>query len=148
MTNTTNTSQAITNARMLGHMMNIPSGSYLKINATIADLDSTGTTYVKSGSNLTINIPQGFSKVNYTSWTGFLEPAKRQFYDGSTQITAELSQNVGDIPTEAKIIQFEAFAPSVTSKKIYIMYLLADGETQNNFSIGPTGEIVLQVIPA
>ncbi|MGI0036365.1 MAG: hypothetical protein ACRD98_10910, partial [Nitrososphaera sp.] len=115
---------------------------------TIADLDSTGTTYIKSGSNLTINVPQGFSKVNVTSSSGFLTPAKRQFYDGSTQITAELDEHVGNIPTEAKVIQFEAFAPSVTSKKIYIMYILADGETQNNFSIGPVGEIVLQVKPS
>ncbi|MGH9992052.1 MAG: hypothetical protein ACREBU_08605, partial [Nitrososphaera sp.] len=148
MTNTTNASQAINNDRMLGHMINITSGSYVKFNVTIADLDSTGTTYIKSGSNLTINIPQGFSKVNVTSNTGFSAPVIRQFYDGSTQITAALNEHVGNIPTEAKIIEFEAFAPSVTSKKIYIMYLLGDGETQNNFSIGPTGEIVLQVKPS
>ncbi len=148
MTNTTNASQAINNNKMLGHKVNITSGSYVRLNLTIADLDSTGTTYIKTGSNLTINIPQGFSKVNVTSSTGFSTPVKRNFYDGSTQITAALSEDVGNIPTEAKIIQIEAFAPSVTSKKIYVMYLLADGETQNNFSIGPTGEIVLQVIPS
>ncbi|MGI0014676.1 MAG: hypothetical protein ACREBU_14735, partial [Nitrososphaera sp.] len=148
MTNTTNTSQAVSNNRMMGHLVNITSGSYVKLNVTIADLDGTGTTYIKSGSNLTINVPQGFTKVNVTSSSGFLTPAKRQFYDGSTQITAELDEHVGNIPTEAKVIQFEAFAPSVTSKKIYIMYILADGETQNNFSIGPVGEIVLQVKPS
>jgi hypothetical protein len=148
MTNTTNTSQAVSSARMLGHLVNITSGAYVRLNLTVADLDSSGTTYLKSGGNLTINVPQGFSKVNVTSHTGFSTPAKRNFYDGSTQITAELSEDVGNIPTEAKIIQVEAFAPSVTSKKIYIMYLLADGETQNSFSIGPVGEIVLQVKPA
>jgi hypothetical protein len=113
----------------------------------LADLDSTGTSYIKSGSNISINIPQGFSSVNVTSHTGFSTPVKRNFYDGSTQITAALNEDVGNIPTEAKVIQVQAYAPSVTSKKIFIMYLLADGETQNNFSIGPVGEIVLQVIP-
>jgi hypothetical protein len=147
MTNTTNTSQAVNNARMLGHKINITSGSYVRLNLTIADLDSSTTSYIKSGSNLTINIPQGFSKVNVTSYSGFSLPVKRNFYDGSTQVTAALNEHVGNIPTEAKIIQIEAFAPSVTSKKIYIMYVLADGETQNNFSVGPVGEIVLQVIP-
>ena len=147
MTNTTNSSQAVSNARMMGHLANITSGSLLKLNLTLADLDSTGTSYIKSGSNITINIPQGFSSVNVTSHTGFSTPVKRNFYDGSTQITAALNEDVGNIPTEAKVIQVQAYAPSVTSKKIFIMYLLADGETQNNFSIGPVGEIVLQVIP-
>jgi hypothetical protein len=28
---------------------------------------------------------------------------------------------------------------------MYVMYVLAQGQTQNNFSIGPLSEIVLQV---
>lgn len=147
MTNTTNTSNAVTNARMLGHKVNITSGSYVKLNVTIADLDGSTSSYIKSGSNLTINIPQGFSKVNVTSSSGFSTPVKRSFYDGSTQITAALNEHVGNVATEAKVLQFEAFAPTTTSKKLYIMYVLADGETQNNFSIGPIAEIVLQVKP-
>ena len=148
MTNTTNSSQAVSNARMMGHLSNIASGTLLKLNLTLADLDSSTSTYIKSGSNLTVNVPQGFSNVNVTSYTGFSTPVKRNFYDGSTQITAALNEDVGNIPTEAKVIQIQMFAPSVTSKKIFVMYLLADGETHNNFSIGPVGEIVLQVIPS
>jgi hypothetical protein len=149
MTNTTNTSQAVSNNRMLGHKVNITSGSYVKFNVTIADLDSSVSTYIKTGSNLTINMPQGFTKVNVTAATssGFHPAVKRNFYDGSTQITAALNEDVGNIPTEAEVMQIEAFAPSVTDKKVYIMYILADGETNANFSIGPTGEVVLQVIP-
>ncbi|HKU50310.1 MAG TPA: hypothetical protein VJP79_10190, partial [Nitrososphaera sp.] len=147
MTDTTNAATAVLNSHMLGHKVNITSGAKVKLNITLADLDSSTATYVKSGGNLTINVPQGFTKVNVTSNTGFSTPAKRNFYDGSTQITAALSEDVGNVATEAKVIQIEAFAPSVTSKKIYVMYLLADGETQNNFSVGPVGEIVLQVKP-
>jgi hypothetical protein len=147
MTNTTNTATAVIDKNMLGHKVNFTSGAKVKLNITLADLDSSTTTWIKTGSNLTINVPQGFSKVNVTSSTGFSAPLKRNFYDGSTQITAALSEDVGNVATEAKIIQLEAFAPTVTSKKIYIMYLLADGETQNNFSVGPVGEIVLQVKP-
>lgn len=147
MTNTITPANAVLDANMMGHKIDIQSGSKVKLNFTLADLDTSTSTYVKTGSNLTINVPQGFSKVNVTSSTGFSTPVKRSFYDGSTQVTAATNEDVGNVSTEAKVLQIEAFAPSVTSKKLYIVYVVADGETQNNFSVGPIAEVVIQVKP-
>ena len=56
---------------------------------------------------------------------------------------------------DARTIQFDATAPSVSSAKMYIMYILADGTATGlpafgpgNYALGPLSESVLQVCPS
>jgi hypothetical protein len=52
---------------------------------------------------------------------------------------------LGSASNQADTIQFSAKAPTISSDQMYVMYVLAEGETNNNFAIGPLSEIVLQV---
>ena len=55
------------------------------------------------------------------------------------------SSDLGDALNQADTLQFSAQAPNVANDQMYVMYVLAQGQTANNFSIGPLAEIVLQV---
>jgi len=53
-----------------------------------------------------------------------------------------MGSSVGN-PTNT--IQFSAKAPSVTTDHMYVMYILATGQANDNFSVGTVSEVVLQV---
>lgn len=113
-------------------------------NVVIADFD-VGSNYIKSNSQLIINMPRGWSVPIIDDATGFNTPIINTFGDIS-QIVATTSVDIignGD----ARTIQFRSTAPAVTSTQMYVMYVLGEGETGNNFSIGPLSEIILQVCP-
>ena len=67
------------------------------------------------------------------------------FSDGSSQIIGTLKN---DISTSGKKITFDAKAPDKTDTRMYVMYVLANGLTDNDFSVSPLNEIVLQVCPS
>jgi|SRR5581483_7284283 len=117
----------------------------------MADLDTSTSTYVKSGTRLIINVPKGFTGVTVPGGqTGFTTSVPIQYSDGSTQIVATLNQNLGDTSAEIKVLQFTVTAPAAPSppaKRIYIMHTLIDGETASGFSAGAFAEIVLVVKP-
>ena len=125
---------------------NIVPGSTQTFNIVFADLDTVNTTWIKSGAQLIINIPKGWTNVSIISYPGFVSaPTVTTFGDGSTQIIGTTTSNLGDAVNPSDTITFTAKAPNITNDQMYVMYVLAQGQTNNIFSIGPLAEIVLQV---
>ncbi|QLH04556.1 hypothetical protein C5F49_03910 [Nitrosopumilus oxyclinae] len=116
-------------------------------NIVFADLDTDDNTFIDSGGKLIINIPKEWTDVTILGGTsGFVStPSVTVFGDGSTQIIGITSSNLGTSSNVADTIQFSARAPNITNDQMYVMYVLAQGQTDNNFSVGPLSEIVLQV---
>jgi hypothetical protein len=134
------------NADMRSIRTGITPGSTQTFNIVFADLDSINTTWIKSGGQLIINVPKDWTDVQIVNNFGFTNPPSvTTFGDGSTQIIGTLSSNLGTATNQADTIQFSAKAPDITYDQMYVMYVLAQGQTTNNFSIGPLSEIVLQV---
>jgi len=112
---------------------------------TIADFSFNGNDRVSAGARLIINVPKNFTDVTIISANDFNWPIeKKTFADGSTQLIGTLSIDLDDI---ARSITFSAKAPDISTPKLYVMHVLANGKTANNFDIGPLAEIVLQVKP-
>lgn len=140
-------SGALNNNNMFAHMNDINDGNTATIHIAVTDFETSATNYVKSGAKLIINVPKDFEAVTVTSWDGFDVAAPVPFPDGSTQIVATLSENLGDIASaEAKVLRFTATAPDLTSDKVYIMHVLLDGEADDGFSAGAFAQIPLQVV--
>lgn len=134
------------NADIQSTRTGIVPGSTQTFNVVFADLDTSTSTWIKSGAQLIINVPKDWTDVQIVNNYGFVNPPTiTTFGDGSTQIIGTTSTNLGDASNQADTIQFSAKAPDVTNDQMYVMYVLAQGQTTNNFSIGPLNEIVLQV---
>ncbi|CAD6521329.1 conserved hypothetical protein [metagenome] len=134
------------NNDMRSVLTGIAPGSTQTFNIVFADLDTVNTTWIKSGGQLIINVPKDWTDVQIVNNYGFTNPPTiTTFGDGSTQIIGVLSSDLGDAGNQADTIQFSAKAPNITYDQMYVMYVLAQGQTANNFSIGPLSEIVLQV---
>jgi len=116
-------------------------------NIVFADLDTVDTTFISSGAKLIINIPRDWTEVTILPGTsGFVgTPIITTFGDGSQQIIGITSANLGTATNVADTIQFSAKSPDISNDQMYVMYVLAQGETANIFSAGPLSEIVLQV---
>lgn len=115
----------------------------------LADMDDAST-MIESNAKLIINVPKEWTDVEVTAWNGFpVEPPKTQFGDGSHQIVGTTNAQFGDTTAASSVrtITFEARAPDLPAgtDKLYVMYVLAQGDTTNGFSIGPLAEVVLQV---
>jgi len=101
---------------------------------------------------LIINVPKGWI-VNESSINGHGDfTTSYQFFDDtSSQIIGELN---ADLPSGGVTVTFNATAPIVDDNaRMYVMYLLAEGHTDNgspsdDFTIGPLQEAILQVIPS
>lgn len=134
-------------ANMLG-MVTVTQGNTVTVKASIADLDSDTGTKIDSGTKLVIDIPQDFTGVDVTSSIGFNSPCEpNPFSDGSTQISCSLSADLtGASGAAARTIEFTMTAPSVDKDKLYVLYLLADGTSNNGaFIVGPVSEYVIRV---
>jgi len=106
---------------------------------------------INAGTKLIINIPKEWTFNSIISSPGFDPiPPPITYPDGSTQIVGDLSAEIDDW-SDAKTITFTATAPSVSSTKMYIMHILADGTAEGSgsseFTVGPIAETVLQVCP-
>jgi archaellum component FlaF (FlaF/FlaG flagellin family) len=128
----------------------IPSGSTQTFNMVLADMDNDGATHLKNGEKLIINVPKNWDNVIIDSVlsSGFTmapPPIVDRHSDNSTQIIATTSQTIGNGGTDAAVLVFRADAPTVANDQMYVMYVLADGETNNNFAAGPLAEIILHV---
>jgi len=124
----------------------IPSGSIVKLNATLTDFDTGSTQYIdQDASRLIINVPRGWTNPAILNAPGFNMQPIQTFSDGSSQIVGILSS---DLSSGSEVIEFQATAPDVTSTQLYVMYILADGTTSNNDNaLGPLSEVLLQVVP-
>lgn len=136
-----NTNDIITN------MTNIKSGSLKTFNATIADFDTGLSNVISAGSRLIINIPKGWANVSILSHDGFSTPTFQTFPDTSSQIVGVLNGDITGAGGIARTIKFTAQAPPISDTQMYVMYILADGDVNNQYPIGPLVEAVLQVIP-
>ncbi len=111
-----------------------------------ADMDTSSSTEINSGAKLIINVPKSWTEVTVTGDDGFVgTPSVTQFGDFSHQIIGITSAALGSGSNVVDSITFTARAPNVSEDQLYIMYVLAQGTTSSNFSIGPLAEIVLQV---
>src|SRR3989344_3510893 len=91
-------------------------GSTQTFNIVFADLDTVNTTWIKSGGQLIINIPKGWTDIQIANNYGFVNyPSVTTFGDGSTQIIGVTSSNLGDALNQADTIQFSAKAPDITN---------------------------------
>jgi hypothetical protein len=144
---------SVTSSNMKTSRSAIAPGSTQTFNVVFADLDGVDSTYVKSGGQLVINVPKGWTDVtilnNFGFDTGANSPTIIAFGDGSNQITATLptctTTCMGSNANPSNTIQFSAKAPTVATDSMYVMYVLAIGETNSNFTLGPVSEVVLQV---
>ena len=152
-------------ADILGHFDNLKNGTKIsKFSIVLADMDENSATYIKSGARLIVNVPREWT---FNEWyggntTGFVtnalpepndEPSVRVHGDGSTQIIATTNVNIGDYdattnPTgvNTATLSFAATTPEKTNERMYIMYVLADGLTEEDKSVGPLSEVLLHVI--
>ena len=129
------------------NMTSIRSGTAITLNATLADFDTGTTNVISSGSRLIVNIPRDWTSVNVLSSTGFSTPTLQSFPDGSSQLVGVLSSDLTGAGGTARTIKFSVTAPTVTETQMYVMYILAEGDVNNEFQLGPLTEAVLQVIP-
>jgi hypothetical protein len=129
------------------NMTGIRAGTPVTFNATIADFDTGTSNVISSGSRLIVNIPKGWTNVNVLSNNGFLTPTYQSFPDGSSQIVGVLSGDVTGAGGIARTIKFTATAPAISDTRMYVMYVLAEGDINGAFQVGPLAEVVLQVIP-
>lgn len=136
---------------MLSSKTGILSGSLTTFNVVLADLEANPSNKIDDSSRLIINIPKGWV-VNEPSIDGHgdFTTSYQSFIDTSSQIIGELNADLG---SGGVTITFDATAPTVTTEQMYVMYLLADGSTDNgtpseDFGIGPLQEAILQVIPS
>lgn len=138
------------NADINSDKVGISPGSVETFNVVLADMDNDPDTKIKPNAKLIINVPREWDDVAILpSSSGFsLPPTINEFGDGSTQIVAETTSYVGDNVNNAVTLSFSAQAPTVSNDQMYVMYVLADGETDHgasSFSIGPLAEILLHV---
>lgn len=127
-------------------IIGIAPNSIRLFNVTLADMDTVSTTTINSGAKLIINIPKGWTDVTVTNSIGFVgTPSVTPFGDTSHQIVGVTSAALGSASNVADTISFTARAPNITTDKLYVMYVLAQGQTDSGFSIGPLAEVVLQV---
>jgi len=136
-------------ANIIGTITGIVEGTSVTFNASIADMDEDSSNAIKLGSRLIINVPQEWTNVVINSHGGFPFPVVNNYPDGSTQIIGTLTAELDGTGQVARTIQFTATAPDVTTAKMYVMHILAEGtaegELSSEFTIGPISETVLQV---
>jgi len=141
--------ESTSSANIITNMTGIGTGSNVILNANLADMDLDTEYGINGGSRLIINIPKEWTFNNIISHWGFDPPVVETFSDGSVQIRGALSTFLNG---GAKTIKFSITAPEVTTPKMYIMHILADGTATGKsgppaFTIGPISEAVLQVCP-
>jgi archaellum component FlaF (FlaF/FlaG flagellin family) len=135
--------------KMFASYTGVESGTTVIFNATIADFD-TGTSHkINSGSRLIIDVPKCFVDVDIIHSGGFTVSGPIEFSDGSWQIIGTLNNDLtGASGSAARTIQFSATADTFEDSRVYVMYILGDGETDGStaFTLGPISEVPVQVV--
>ena len=111
----------------------------------VLDDRNISSQHIEAGAQLIINIPKGWVVTGPITDDGFNgTPSLTIWDDDSSQIVGVLTS---DLLSGGKMITFSAIAPSPSCEKMYVMHILANGQTNNDRPIGPVSEIVLQVDP-
>ena len=127
----------------------IPSGTDVVFNATIIDYETGGHKIEDEDppgkATLIVNIPKGWTNVRVTDSTDFDSVTHTVHADGSSQLVGVISD---ELISGSETIKFYATAPTVTSAHdVCDVPMLANGVTDSDWTLGPLGEIVLQVVP-
>ena len=137
------------NGDIFSTVSGITSGSTITLYATLANYHPNSF-YEIAEAEFIINVPKGWGAPVVTRSDGFSSVNVIPSADSSHQIVATLdplNPITGNLGDEARTIQFDTVAPVVTNTQMYVMYILADGQTGNGYRVGPLAEIVLQVTP-
>lgn len=149
---------------IIGIANNIESGKVGQLfNATLADFSgqSGANDGIKAGTILVVNVPAGFrntsihassnSNLVNSSCTASTIPTITAYPDGSTQIIGCVFANIGAASGAAGIAEntlvFTTDVPFVSATAVYLIHILAQGETTTNFPIGAIAESPVVVIP-
>ena len=132
----------------------IPSNSLVTLYATLTDFD-LGSSVIESGATFVVNIPKDWiieNPVTDIDGLGDFSTVYTTWADGSSQIVGTLLADYDGtghgVNNEGLSIKFTVRAPTVTNERMYVMYLLAEGEIDaGDFTMGPLTEAVLKVIP-
>ena len=140
-------------ADIRGHRNNMTNGTSGDFIIVMADMDSNNQSFIKQDSEFIINVPREWSQPNLilANTTKIIvnatQPDIIEHNDGSWQIIGLLSEDIGDQNSkEATSISFSTTAPEEKVERLYIMYVLGNGLSENDHSVGPLSEIVLHVI--
>lgn len=144
-------------------VLGIKNGTSQQFNVTLADFEyreiingtwSPPEPKIAADARITINIPKLWNVTNSTiNGFGNFNTTYQQFFDGSSQIIAihNGTELIDGVDTDALTVQFNATAPVVNSTKLFVMYILADGQMEEtpgaNIDISPLLEVILQVVP-
>jgi len=138
----------LNNDDIISMITNIPPGTSVAFNVTLAEFETTTGAKIESlnpdKTKLIINIPKGWTNVVVKESPGYDYVKYSQFSDGSSQLVGILST---ELISGTETIKFRATAPNVSNTQMFVMYILADGVTDSGWTLGPLGEIVLQVVP-
>ena len=138
---------------------NIPSNQPFTTFVTISEnATSSPLAYVKSGTQLIVNLPKQFTNISADGQGVFTITPIVQNNVGYTQVIATLNagQNVGDAGhPNARSFSITATAPDLTGQtdpKLYVMYILGDGKATysgaaTDWQIGPLDEVIVKVTP-
>ncbi|QUC65257.1 hypothetical protein NsoK4_03110 [Nitrosopumilus sp. K4] len=143
---TNNTASPRNDNNIQSSRVGILPNSVQTFHAVLADMDLDSSTTLNSGAQLIINVPKGWTQVTVTDDSGFVgTPSVTTLGDTSNQIIGVTESPLGDATNDFGTISFTARAPNVSSDQLYVMYVLGQGTTSSNFSVGPLAEVVLQV---
>jgi hypothetical protein len=141
---------------MYGHINNMTNGTAHEFTAVMADLDHNEQSYIAAGSEFIINVPREWTDVTVDPdvlkttniWCcNATHPSIIEHSDQSIQIIGILKEDIGTGGKDAATITFSATAPEERTERLYIMYILGNGLTQDlDQSVGPLSEIILHVI--
>ncbi|HXV38882.1 MAG TPA: hypothetical protein VD699_04855, partial [Nitrosopumilaceae archaeon] len=117
------------------------------------------TNYIKSQSQLVINLPINFTLAESDATIQANSPAFSNVKhinntnNKTVQLVADLNVDVGVTVPEGKTLKFNVNAPTVASDRLYVMFVLARGTYipelvgPENAYLGPVSEILIEVKP-
>jgi archaellum component FlaF (FlaF/FlaG flagellin family) len=132
----------------------IASGSQVTLYATLTDFELDDHV-VEAGSTFVINVPKDWvieNPVTDIDGLGDFSITYNPWSDSSSQIVGTLLADYDGSGHGANLeglsIKFTVTAPTVTNERMYVMYLLAEGEVDSSdFTMGPLTEALLRVVP-
>ena len=142
----------------MGHVDNIVNGTKQTYAVTLADMDENTNTAIQAGAEIIINVPRDWGNVtafiNSTNinWVPNIdpelaEPSIKKHGDGTWQIIATTNKPLGNATNpDTATVWFTALAPEKEFENMHVMYVLGNGISHTDHSVGPLSEIVLHVI--
>ena len=141
-------------ADILTTFPDVTSNSQVTLYATLVDFDLDDHV-VESGSTFVVNVPKDWvieNPVTDIDGLGDFSITYNPWSDGSSQIVGTLLADYDGsghgVNNEGLSIKFTVRAPTVTNERMYVMYLLAEGELDSSdFTMSPLTEALLKVVP-